>query len=98
MVNERIKKGRMFYRNFLVNNTKKCQRVMSREVCDRDEGPQETRRSLIQVRGKSRSVRRARCCRSTSALLFSSEVKRTVNVAVSDRPWGVAGAEALAAH
>ena len=30
MVNERIKKGRMFYRNFLVNNTKKCQRVRRR--------------------------------------------------------------------
>lgn len=27
MVNEHIKKGRMFYRNFLVNNTRKCQRV-----------------------------------------------------------------------
>ena len=71
---------------------------LSREVCDRDEGPQETRRSLIHVRGKSRSIRRVRCCRSTSALLFSSEVKQTVNVAVSDRPWGVAGAKALAAH
>lgn len=58
------------------------------EVCDRDEGPQETRRSLIHVRGKCRSIRRASCCRSNSVLLFSSEVKRapTVNVAVSDRP------------
>lgn len=40
------------------------------------------------MRGKCRSIRRARCCRSNGVLLFSSGVKCKGNVAESGRPWG----------